>query len=178
MTRGVGGADDPLVDLVVEESGWERALPDLHAIATRAAELALEVADLPADRFAVALLACDDSRIAALNGQFRGKTQPTNVLSWPAFALAPDAAGEPPCQPPEPVAGRRMPLGDVAIALQTVEREATSGRLPLKNHAFHLILHGCLHLLGYDHERLEDGELMEGLERQALARVGIPDPYA
>ena len=57
-------------------------------------------------------------------------------------------------------------------------REAQSAGLPLKNHALHLILHGCLHLLGYDHERPEDAELMEGLERRALARVGIPDPYA
>jgi probable rRNA maturation factor len=178
----VTGAGDPLVDLVVEEPGWERALPDLHAIATRAAELALEAADLPTDRFAVALLACGDGRIAALNGQFRGKPQPTNVLSWPAFALAPAAAGGPPARPPtaaEPAeSGHRTPLGDVAIALQTVEREATSGRLPLKNHALHLIVHGCLHLLGYDHERPEDAELMEGLERLALERVGIADPYA
>ena len=174
----MSGADDPLVDLVVEEPRWERALPDLDATATRAAELALEAAGLSPDGFAVVLLACDDERIAALNGEFRGKKRPTNVLSWPAFPLTAEAAGASPARPPAAESGGRVPLGDLAIALQTVEREATSRRLPLKNHTLHLILHGCLHLLGYDHDRPEDAELMEGLERRALAGVGIPDPYA
>ena len=176
------GAGDPLVDLVVEEPGWERALPDLGAIATRAAELALEAADVPPESVTIALLACDDARIAALNGTFRGKAGPTNVLSWPAFALESAAPGARPGRAAvgsvAGSAGARTPLGDVAIALETVVQEAAAGDLPLKNHVLHLILHACLHLLGYDHERPEDAELMEGLERRALARVGVPDPYA
>lgn len=178
----MSGAGDPLVDLVVEELGWEQALPDLGRVATRAVELALEVADVPPESVTIALLACDDARIAALNGTFRGKAGPTNVLSWPAFALAPAAPGARPegaaAGSAEWPAGARTPLGDVAIALETVVHEAAAGDLPLKNHVLHLILHGCLHLLGYDHERPEDAELMEGLERRALARVGVPDPYA
>lgn len=182
----MSGADDPLVDLVVEEPGWEQALPDLGTIAARAAELALEAADVPPDSVTIALLACDDARIAALNGAFRGKAGPTNVLSWPAFAVAPAAPGArpgrtaagPSAGPPAGSSGARTALGDVAIALETVVHEAAAGDLPLKNHVLHLILHGCLHLLGYDHERQEDAELMEGLERRALARVGVPDPYA
>lgn len=170
--------DDPLVDLVVEEPGWEHALPDLHEVATRAAELALAAAGMTPDGVSIAVLACDDARIALLNREFRGKSRPTNVLSWPAFALAPAARGARPARPQLGSSGARTPLGDVAIALQTVVHEAAAGGLPLKNHALHLILHGCLHLLGYDHERPEDAELMEGLERQALATVGIPDPYA
>ncbi len=70
-----------------------------------------------------------------------------------------------------------MPLGDVAIALGTVVKEAEAAGLPLKSHTMHLILHGCLHLLGYDHETPQDAELMEELERRALSRAGIADPY-
>lgn len=169
--------DEPLVDLIVEAPGWKAALPDLHAVATRAAELALGAADLDPAGFSVSLLACDNARIAALNAGFRGRAAPTNVLSWPAFPLAPAGPGARPPRPPGSSAAGRMPLGDVAIALETVVREAEDRRLPLKNHTMHLILHGCLHLLGYDHERPEDAELMEDLERRALARAGIPDPY-
>ena len=174
----MSGTDETLVDLIVEEPGWERALPDLHPIATRAAELALGAAGLSPHAFTLAVLACDDDRIAALNAAFRGKSMPTNVLSWPAFPLAAAMPGALPGRPPGPQAGQRTPLGDVAIALQTVVREAETGELPLKNHTLHMILHGCLHLLGYDHERPEDAELMEGLERRALASAGIADPYA
>jgi probable rRNA maturation factor len=171
-------SDEPLVDLVVEAPEWERALPELPAIATRAAELALGAAGLDAEAYGVALLACDDARIAALNAEFRGRARPTNVLSWPAFELRPAARGAAPARPPTGQKARRTALGDVAIALETVRREAETASLPLKNHTLHLILHGCLHLLGYDHERPEDAELMEGIERRALSGMGIPDPYA
>ena len=169
-------AHEPLVDLIVEADGWEQALPGLDAAAAQAAELALSEAGLEPAAYSIALLACDDSRIAGLNSGFRGKPAPTNVLSWPAFPLAPAAPGAPPPRPPAPPSGGRLPLGDVAIALQTVAREADERGVPLKNHAIHLILHGCLHLLGYDHETPQDAELMEDLERRALARAGIPDP--
>ena len=178
VARRLTEPGDPLVDLIVDEPGWVDALPDLHAVATRAAELALDAAGLDADDFAVALLACDDGRIAALNARFRGKPRATDVLSWPAFALGASAPGVPPALPPEGKEGGRIQLGDVAIALQTVRREAETGEVPLKNHVLHLIVHGCLHLLGYDHEAPEDAELMETLERRALDKVGIPDPYA
>lgn len=168
---------EQLVDLIVEEPGWQRALPDLDRLATMAAGLALDAAGLPLDGFSVALLACDDARIAALNAVFRGRPAPTNVLSWPAFPLAPARPGEPPAPPPRLSQGGRLPLGDVAIALETVLNEAESGNLPLKDHTIHLILHACLHLLGYDHETPQDAELMEDLERRALAQAGIADPY-
>jgi probable rRNA maturation factor len=174
----VSGADDPLVDLIVEDAEWEHALPDLHLVAAQAAELALDAGGLAAGGFAVAVLACNDERIAALNADFRGKAAPTNVLSWPAFALQAPAPGAPPARPPASREGARVPLGDVAIALQTVMREAEAVGRPLKSHVLHLILHGCLHLLGYNHQAPQDAEIMEGLERRALARAGIPDPYA
>jgi probable rRNA maturation factor len=174
----VSDAPDPLVELVMEEPGWKVALPEIEDVATRAAGLALDAAGLSPDAYSVSVLACDDARIAALNAAFRGKAEPTNVLSWPAFPLAPPSQGAAPPAPPAASArGARLPLGDVAIALQTVNREAGELGRPLKNHAMHLILHGCLHLLGYDHETPRDAELMEDLERRALARARIPDPY-
>ncbi|HSF96114.1 MAG TPA: rRNA maturation RNase YbeY [Thermohalobaculum sp.] len=168
---------EPLIDLAVEEEGWLDDLPDLEAHAEAAARLALEAAGLDSKGWEISLLACSDSRIAELNRAFRGKPAPTNVLSWPAFDLAPDRPGAPPPPP------RRSPdipsqsLGDVAIALQTTRAEARERAIPLKDHAIHLILHGCLHLLGFDHETEADAELMEGIETRALARIGVADPY-
>ena len=168
---------EPMVDLIVEDPGWESALPQLDEVAAAAARLALQAAGLDPEGFSISLLACDDARIAALNAEFRGKPAPTNVLSWPAFPLAPARPGEPPPAPPAGLRGARQSLGDVAIALGTVAREAKDAGQPLKNHAVHLILHGCLHLLGYDHEDPQDAQLMEELERRALAQAGIPVPY-
>jgi probable rRNA maturation factor len=163
----------PLVDLVVEEEGWLAALPDLAEVAERAARLALEGAGIAPEGREIAVLACDDTRIVALNAEFRGKPAPTNVLSWPTFDLASLRAGEAPPPPPE----GPSPLGDVAISLQTTVREANDAGRPLKDHATHLILHACLHLLGYDHETGADAVLMEGIESRQLARLGITDPY-
>jgi len=163
-----------LVDLVVEDPRWEEALPDLAEAAETAARAALEGAGVAAEGREISLLACSDERIAALNAEFRGKPAPTNVLSWPALDLAADTPGTPPKAPPE---GLDM-LGDVAIALETTQAEALAASRPLKDHAIHLILHGALHLLGYDHERDADADLMEGIERRELARLGIEDPYA
>lgn len=166
-----------LIDLIVEDPGWIEALPDLEEVAETAGRMALEAAGLDPAGYEIALLACDDARIAALNSDFRGLDKPTNVLSWPAQALAP---AEPGGRPPHPEMAGPGPvaLGDVAIALQLVIREAESASLPLKNHAWHLILHGCLHLLGYDHVVPEDAALMEGLESRALMGAGLSDPYA
>jgi len=166
-----------LVDLVVEELGWCEALPGLDAVAESAARLALEAAGLDPAGWTLCLLACDDARIAVLNREFRGKAGPTNVLSWPAFDLAPPSPG---ARPPAPARGpdsAPQPLGDVAIALQTTCREAAEAAIPLKDHAIHLILHGCLHLLGFDHETEADAVTMEGIETRALAHMGVADPY-
>lgn len=169
--------DTSLIDLVVEEPAWTEALPDLEAQAGLAARLALEAAGVDPARRSICLLACDDARIAALNREFRGREVATNVLSWPAFALAPDRPGGRPAPPPPGDPAAPVALGDVAIALQTMRREATDASIPLKDHAIHLILHGCLHLLGHDHESEADAALMEGIERRQLLAAGIADPY-
>jgi probable rRNA maturation factor len=119
-----------------------------------------------------------DAAVAALNGRFRGKPAPTNVLSWPAFALAPPAPGAVPPPPPAGPADAPCFLGDVALAGETVAQEAAGRGLALSAHAAHLVAHAVLHLLGYDHGTDEDAGVMEALERRALARLGVKDPYA
>jgi probable rRNA maturation factor len=170
-----------LVDLIIEDTGWSEALPGLEALADTAARLALEAADLDPDHWSLCILACGDARIAELNREFRGKPVPTNVLSWPAFDLAPAHPGAHPAMPawamPEPGQPHRQSLGDVAIALQITRHQANDNATPLKDHVIHLILHGCLHLLGFDHETGEDAQTMEGIETRALARIGVADPY-
>ncbi|MEM7668638.1 MAG: rRNA maturation RNase YbeY [Pseudomonadota bacterium] len=164
-----------LVDLNIQEPGWEgMALGDLCEDSARAA---LRAAGLGPEGFEISVLACDNGRIAELNLAFRGKAGATNVLSWPAMDLAPDTPGAMPQMPSS--GGQTTPcfLGDVAIALQTTRSEAAERAIPLKNHISHLILHGCLHLLGFDHETDADADVMEGLETGALATMGISDPY-
>ena len=106
----------------------------------------------------------DDSAIRALNRDWRGKDEPTNVLSFPA--AAPGKAGR----------ARRM-LGDIVIAYETVAREARAEGKPFDHHLAHLAVHGFLHLLGYDHETDARSRAMERLETRDPARLGVPDPY-
>ena len=167
-----------LVDLVVEEQEWLVRIPDLSDAALTGARLALDATGLDPDGYEIVVLACDDDRIAGLNADHRGLAKPTNVLSWPAFGLAPPAPGDRPPAPPVAGSGAGLPLGDVAIALQTCVREAENASIPLKTHVIHLILHSVLHLLGYDHQTDADAELMEGIESTAMIGAGFPDPYA
>ena len=167
-----------LVDLVVEAEAWHDHLPDLASVAEHGARLALDACAIAPDGWEVAVLACDDARIAALNTDHRGKAQPTNVLSWPAFDLAPATPGGLPPAPPGVAPDRKSPLGDVAISLETCVAEAKNAQIPLKTHATHLILHSVLHLLGYDHQTDLDAERMEGIESRAMISAGLSDPYS
>lgn len=164
-------------DLIVEEPRWLQALPDLQAAADTAMAVALRDANLDPAECEIALLACDDTRIAALNATFRGRRRATNVLSWPTFPLAPGQPDAGSAFRPEARFGEPVALGDVAIAFQTSAREAEQRGVGLKSHVIHLILHGTLHLLGYDHRTDADAEVMEGKERRLLAGLGISDPY-
>lgn len=158
------------VDVVIEEPFWERA--GLERIAERGVAATLAHLGLQPDDWDVVVMGCDDTRIAALNADFRGKRQPTNVLSWPSEERGAEIEGE----RPESPAGDSE-LGDLAIAYETCLREAESRDKPLNDHALHLVVHGTLHLLGYDHVRDGDGDLMESLEIAILAKLGVPNPY-
>ena len=164
-----------LTDIVIEDPRWEEA--GLDALAEDAALKALEYLGFPVDGYEIAVLACDDARIAELNAEFRDKPTPTNVLSWPSYDLAAeeDGATPHPLPSPDPVMGDS--LGDIAIAYETCLREAEAVGKDMSHHVSHLIVHGVLHLLGYDHVRDRDATLMEGLETKILGKMGIADPY-
>lgn len=158
------------IDILIEAPEWDAL--NLPATAQRATRVALAELGLDPARFALSILACDDDRIAALNTEFRGKPVPTNVLSWPSGHRAPATPGAAPDLSDLP-----EELGDLALAFQTCAREATDGNKPLADHVTHLIVHGLLHCLGYDHETDADAERMENLESRILARLGVADPY-
>lgn len=166
---------EQLADTVIEDPRWEGfGLAPRADVAARAAfaELGLDPAG-----FAFCLMGCDDARIAALNADFRGRPQPTNVLSWPSEDRAPDAPGAMPRMPVPGTGGDHGELGDIAIAFDTCAREAAEAGRPMEHHVAHLTVHGLLHLLGFDHVDDADAAVMENLERRILARLGIPDPY-
>lgn len=158
------------LDTLIEDTRWSQV--GLEALAGRTCEAVFAALAL-APEFEVSLMGCDDTRICELNGSFRDKPNPTNVLSWPAMERAAARDGEAPA-PPDP---RFLELGDIAVAYDTCLREAQAQGKPFEHHVTHLIAHGLLHLLGYDHERAQDAALMEALETQILAKLGIPDPY-
>jgi probable rRNA maturation factor len=163
------------IDILIEDADWTgTALGDL---AGRAAAATLEEVGLEPSQFAVSLLACGDDRIAALNAEFRGKAAPTNVLSWPARDRAAATPGEAPHLPWPNPAGPPEELGDIAIAHGVLAREAAEAGRPFEDHLAHLLVHGVLHLLGFDHIADADAELMEGLETRILVRLGVPEPY-
>ena len=147
-----------MIDIEIEDGAWSAALPQAQALALSAAEASL--AQEGAIGEGVTLLLTDDGSVRDLNRRFRGQDKPTNVLSFPA--------------PRNP---ERF-LGDVALAYGVCAREAQEQGKPLAHHLQHLVAHGVLHLLGYDHMSDAEAEEMEGLERAVLASLGVPDPYA
>lgn len=159
------------VDVIAEDPRWEEV--GLSDLSVRAVEATLSHLGL-SDDWDVVVMGCDDARIAGLNADFRGKPQPTNVLSWPSEERGADIAGT---APDLPVFDGDPELGDIAIAFETTKAEAEAGGISLADHTTHLIVHATLHLLGYDHIREADGDLMEGIETAILGKLGIADPY-
>jgi probable rRNA maturation factor len=161
------------VSVIIAHDAWRDAVADPLPLLRRAAGAALAQARRtrrsrssasPSAAPSVAVALIDDRAMRKLNHTYRGKDKPTNVLSFPA--------GEAPEEK-----GKTRPLGDVAIALGTVKREAKAQGKTVGDHLTHLMVHAVLHLLGYDHESDPDAEEMEALERKALATLGIADPY-
>jgi probable rRNA maturation factor len=157
---------DPLdVVIDVEAGDWPPPV-ELEVLARRAVAASLgEMGIAPDGQPELGLTFTDDAHIAELNAEWRGKGGPTNVLSFPLAALRP---------------GEQLPsmLGDIVIAFETVSREAQEQRKPFIDHLTHLVVHGLLHLLGYDHMDDNEAETMETLERRILEHLAIPDPYA
>jgi probable rRNA maturation factor len=161
----------PTITVEIEDERWATALADPTALATEAALAALAAA-CPGltDGLAVVLLA-DDATLQDLNRTWRSKDKPTNVLSFPATETR---AGDMPA--PE-FDGIPLTLGDLALGYETIAAEAEAQGKSLAQHLGHLVVHGTLHLLGYDHEGDADARRMETLEIRILSGIGIPDPY-
>jgi probable rRNA maturation factor len=158
------------VDCIVEDDRWA----DIDALAQIATDAVFDRLGLEPSVYEVSMLACDDARIAALNADFRDKAAATNVLSWPSDERGAAIDGE---MPIPPQLGHDAELGDIAIAYDTCAREAIEAEKTMRDHTLHLLVHGTLHLLGFDHERDRDATLMEGLETEILGKLGIRDPY-
>lgn len=143
-------------DLIVEDDSWS-ALGDLDALCRKAFDAACAVA--PVDEGNLALLLAGDDTVHQLNREFRGKDKPTDVLSFPSLPMD------------------RPFLGDIAVALGVSAKDAEIQGKKLADHLVHLLIHGYLHLLGFDHETDEEASEMEALEIKALATLGIANPY-
>lgn len=152
------------IDIAVEAGGWadER---DLETLVKSSAAATFAETGYAGGETELSLVFTDDAAIRSLNAGWRDKDKATNVLSFPAFPMKPGAS-----LPPM--------LGDIVFAFETVEREAELEGKPFDHHLSHLIVHGLLHLMGHDHEDEAEAEAMEGIERRALARLAIADPYA
>lgn len=162
------------MDVMIEDARWAEV--EIEPTAAKVLDAVLAHVQMDPAAVEVSVLACSDDRIAQLNSDFRGKPAPTNVLSWPSEALAADSPGADP-RAPEPGPDGTYELGDVAIAYDTCAREATQLGKPMTEHATHLLVHGVLHLLGYDHIHDADAALMQESERKILGKMGIDDPY-
>ena len=158
----------PITEVLVVSDCW-RDEPDAEAVIQRAIAAAAETVEQDVGEAELAVMLTDDAGIRTLNLNWRGVDKATNVLSFPAL------------QPSRPSAADddapRM-LGDIAIAYQTMRKEADEEQKPFEHHLSHLAVHGFLHLIGYDHDKDDDAEAMEALEQEILAQLGIPNPYA
>ena len=177
----------PAIDIKVDSPLW-KAQRGVKAVLQRAIGEAAAMAATSGGELAIVLT--DDSAIRALNRDWRGKDQPTNVLSFPANSPSPSLprkpgrgragatfrlAGE--RSDRADARGRVRLLGDIVIAYETMAREALTERRPFRHHLAHLAVHGFLHLVGHDHEAEAEAEAMEALEIAVLARLSVPNPY-
>jgi probable rRNA maturation factor len=151
------------IDLSIPCVAWKRALPSVAHIARTAAQAALAQSHKRVGAAELSLVLADDATVRDLNARWRDKDAPTNVL-----AFASDEA---------PAKGKPVLLGDVVLAYETVAREAEEQRKRLADHLRHLVIHGVLHLLGYDHMKAAPAKRMEGLETRILASLDVADPY-
>ena len=143
------------IEVEVEDRAWDQALPEVMALARGAAEAAAR----SAQGGAISILLTNAQTVKALNARFRDRDEPTNVIAFPAAT------------------NREGHLGDIALAFGVCASEAIAQGKPLADHLRHLVIHGVLHILGYDHDADGPAQRMEALERRVLEGLGVPDPY-
>lgn len=162
------------IAVTIEDKSWATALPGAEDMAVSTAQITIANADIPNSAqnraLEVSIVLADNATVQALNRDYRGKDKPTNVLS---FALLDDPDELQLYQGTD----APVPLGDIILARETVMAEAEAQDKTIKDHFRHLVVHGVLHLLGYDHVDDDDAAVMEALERKILDSIGIDDPY-
>ena len=153
-----------MIELSADAGDWPAEPVLRRIVASAATAISAAVPNFPVDR-SISVLFTNDDRMALLNATWRRKEGPTNVLSFPAPAMtkSPESARS---------------LGDIVLGFETVTKEATGSHLTLADYISHLLVHGLLHLMGYDHQEDARAEAMEALEAVVLAKLGIADPYA
>lgn len=158
------------IDVSVAEPEWNSSFLDVETVAHDAANRTLKMAMLPrlleGREIEVSIVLANDDLIQVLNRTYRDKDKPTNVLSFAAL----DSDDPVPDEGP-------YPIGDVILAYQTIDREAREQGKFFKDHFIHMVVHGTLHLLGYDHETEDDANIMESLEIRILEKMNIQNPY-
>lgn len=157
----VAATENLAIDLRVAEPRWQEALGDVEELVARVLNHAAGVVKAGGE---VSILMTSDSEVHELNRRWRGIDKPTDVLSFPSSW--PQTTGAP------------VQIGDIALAYETSHRDAGAMGRAFDAHVSHLVIHGFLHLLGYDHVEPEDAAVMEPLEANILAGLGWPDPYA
>jgi probable rRNA maturation factor len=162
---------DLAITVEIEDPRWSDVLADVESLVGTAATAALAAACPALEDGQIVVLLTDDATLQDLNRTWRGKDKPTNVLSFPATEIVPGTVPQPEFD------GIPLTIGDIALAYETVAAEAADQGKPLAQHLAHLVVHGTLHLLSYDHEGEADAARMEGLEIDILSGLGIPDPY-
>lgn len=160
------------IDITVQDQKWEKAFPDFEKTILNTAPLALnkgfEYLEIsPKNPIEISIVLAGDFFIQDLNKQYRDKDKPTNVLSFPQTTAKELDEQTPPI----------FSLGDIILAFETIEKEALEQNKTFQNHLQHLIIHGCLHLLHFDHIEDDEAEIMERLEITILNDLGIKNPY-
>ncbi len=154
-----------IINVDADEEAWAAVLPDAGRLAVSAVNAAAGFLGQDLGNSALEVVLATDEDVAELNGQWRGKPKPTNVLSFPAAPGITVPPGEP------------RPLGEIILAAGVVAREAAEqSKLPAA-HFTHLVVHGFLHIMGYDHAVEAEADRMERLETEILAQMGIANPY-
>jgi len=165
------------IHLDIASSKWKNAFPRMKGkIEQAAAHAFLSAKKPPAFKnraFEISILLTDDRNVKILNKNYRGRNKPTNVLSFPQINLQNFPGGALDIFPLR----ANIPLGDIALAFQTIHGESRKQGKSLESHVIHLVVHGALHLLGYDHDTLKDAKSMEKIECDILKSLGYPDPY-
>jgi probable rRNA maturation factor len=154
------------LDTVLEDGDWQSFGPTVELVAAASAALARHPRFMGTAEAEACVALSDDAAVRRLNAQFRGFDKATNVLSFPASETSLTQKA------------RIRNLGDIVLAQETIARESAEQEIPRAHHLQHLVVHGLLHLLGFDHETEEEANEMEALEIEILSDLGIPDPYS